>query len=735
VKTAPVVPARLERDADGLPRSPEFGDVYHPRQGALAQARQVFLAGNGLPARWRGRARFVVLETGFGLGNNFLATWHAWRDDPQRPERLHFVSIEARPLQRPDLAAEPRDEPLAPLAAELAAAWPPLTCNLHRLSFDAGRVELLLAFGDVADWLPQLVAGVDAFFLDGFAPARNPGMWEPRLFKAMARLAARDATAATWSVARPVREGLAAAGFAVASVPGSGGKREITVARFAPRFVPRPDPRGAADARVVPDGAGAAPAVTTDSPVAIVGGGLAGCALAAALATQGRAAVVYERRAALAQEGSGNAAGVFHGVVHADDGRHARFHRAAAIEARHAVAAAIAAGQVRGSASGLLRLARSGTETASLVAQLDRLGLPADYVRAVSAADASTLAGIALPAPAWHFPGGGWVEPRGLAHAYVEAAGHRPRGALRLRRRRDPTRRGPLAAPRRGRRRARERRDRRSRQRRRRARPARQRGARAAFEPRPGERHRDRTLAAGRRAAPAPRRLGLPPAVARRHDLVRGDLGRRGSRSRGSLRRPSRQRGAPRRPRRASALVRRARRALGAGRLARVERRPPAARRRGAARGRRGGARRRGRRHAPRRDPSSRASRRGRRGFTSWPGWDRAASPARRSARGCWRLRSRGHRCPWRPTCSMRSTRRGSRAAHSGAPAWRRAPGPEAQPPLGPIVGGSDGVWSFAGVVAPSPASPPEAFLTAFSLSFSSFFFFFASSRCRFSNE
>ena len=416
MKTAPIVPGRLERDADGLPRSAAYDDVYHPRQGALAQARHVFLAGNALPARWRGRARFVVLETGFGLGNNFLATWQAWRDDPDRPERLHFLSIEASPLRRDDLAAEPRDEALRPLGAALAAAWPPLTANLHRLSFDDGRVELLLALGDVGDWLPQLVARVDAFFLDGFAPARNPRMWEARLFKAMARLAARDATAATWSAARPVRDGLAAAGFEVRSVPGSGGKREITVARFAPRFAPRPDPR-----REPERGTGVVGPAARGA-VAIVGGGLAGCAVAAALAEHGLAAVVFERRAELAREGSGNAAGVFHGVVHADDGRHARFQRAAAYEARRAASMAITSHGLRGAAAGLLRLARVGSDVATLHAVRDRLGLPADYVRAVSAVEASALAGIALPAPAWHFTGGGWIEPRGLAAAYVASA-------------------------------------------------------------------------------------------------------------------------------------------------------------------------------------------------------------------------------------------------------------------------------------------------------------------------
>jgi tRNA 5-methylaminomethyl-2-thiouridine biosynthesis bifunctional protein len=419
VKTGPIVPGRLDRDTDGLPRSPEFDDRYHPRQGALAQARQVFLAGNGLPGRWRGRERFVVLETGFGLGNNFLATWQAWRDDPARPERLHFISIEGRPLPREVLAAEPRDAGLASLAAQLAAQWPPLTWNLHRLAFEAGRVQLLLALGDVAEWLPQIIAGVDAFFLDGFAPARNPQMWEPRLFKAMGRIAAPGATAATWSAARPVRDGLAAAGFEVRSEPGSGGKRDITVARFAPRFPPRPGPRQ----RLLLDAAATHQAERL--PVAIVGGGLAGCALAWALAEAGRPAILFERHPALAQEGSGNAAGLFHGVVHGHDGHHARFHRAAAYEARRAVAEAIAGHGVKGSVNGLLRLAGGDAEPTTMQSLCDRLGLPEDYVQALSRSDASRLAGVDLAAPAWHFPGGGWVEPGGLASACAAAAGGR----------------------------------------------------------------------------------------------------------------------------------------------------------------------------------------------------------------------------------------------------------------------------------------------------------------------
>ena len=418
MNTAPIRPAVIDRDADGTPRSREHDDIYHPRGGALAQARHVFLDGNGLAASWRGRERFVVLETGFGLGNNFLATWAAWRDDPDRCRQLHFLSIASTPPPRADLAAAPRDASLQALADALADGWPPATWNLHRLPFDNGAVELLLAFGDVAAWLPQLVASVDAFFLDGFAPARNPAMWDARLFKAMARLAAPGASVATWTAARAVRDGLGAAGFEVALAAGRNGKRDITRATYAPHFTPRSTRRQ--------DGSPSLPAqrAADDGAIVIVGAGLAGCALAAALAASGRSVVLLERGADVAGEASGNAAGMFHGVVHDADGRHARFLRAAAFAAHEAVARARSRYGVAGSTDGLLRLEPDAdVDARSLQASIDRLGLPDDYVRAVSADEASALANVRLAAPAWHYLHGGWVDPRALAVSWLADAG------------------------------------------------------------------------------------------------------------------------------------------------------------------------------------------------------------------------------------------------------------------------------------------------------------------------
>ncbi len=410
MKSLPIVPARIVASPDGLPFAADFADTYHPRSGALAQARHVFLAGNGLPERWRGRERFVIAETGFGLGNNFLAVWAAWRGDPQRSERLDFLSVELHPPTGDDLLAWPRDAGIAPLADELRRQWPPLTHNLHRLAFDGGRVTLHLALGDVSAWLREWVATVDAFFLDGFAPDRNPAMWDARLFKALSRLAAPGATAATWSAARPVREGLGAAGFEVHKAPGQGGKRDITVARFAPRGTARSAPPGRPRERSV------------ERHALIVGGGLAGCAAAWALAEQGWRSTVLDTHAEPASEGSGNPGGLFHGVLTADDGVHARWHRAAALAFEPVARAAVAAG-VPGDVNGLLRLERELSGLAAMNALLRRHGLPPAYAQAMSAEEASARAGIAIGHPAWFYPGGGWIAPRGLARWFLRSAG------------------------------------------------------------------------------------------------------------------------------------------------------------------------------------------------------------------------------------------------------------------------------------------------------------------------
>lgn len=267
----PLEPARLVRDPSGTPYSEQYHDVYHARQGALAQAQHVFLAGSRLPERWRGRESFTVCETGFGLGRNFLALWQAWRADPQRSTRLHVLAFEAHPFSQADMARANADAPGMPqaLAQQLAQAWPKALPGMHRLEFESGAVTLTLAFGRIERMASQVQASVDAFFLDGFAPRLNPQMWTAALFGQLVRIARPEATVATWCTAAPVCRDLRDAGFLVAEAPGFGGRRAMTMATLRP-------------------GLGrAATGVTRDASVLVVGAGPAGANIAHRLAASG----------------------------------------------------------------------------------------------------------------------------------------------------------------------------------------------------------------------------------------------------------------------------------------------------------------------------------------------------------------------------------------------------------------------------------------------------------------
>jgi tRNA 5-methylaminomethyl-2-thiouridine biosynthesis bifunctional protein len=396
--------AAVERTPDGTPFSAEFHDIYHSTQGGLAQARHVFLAGNGLPQRWADRDRFVILETGFGLGLSFLAAWDAWRGDPHRPRRMHFVSVEANPLARDDLAASlaPFEE-LQPLARALVAAWPPPLAGFHRIHFDGGDVILTLLLGEARALLPQLVARADAFFLDGFAPAKNPGMWSPDVVRELARLAAPGATLATWTVAGGVRAALADAGFRVEKRAGFGSKREMLAGRFA-----------GTDA---PHAPGARRAV-------VIGAGLAGTLAAERLASRQWEVDLVDARPAR----SVAAVGLVRPIANLRDAVNAQVSRGAFLYSlQHYRGLQRDGYHLMWNRCGVLQLATDDDEAARLEAIASSQGYPAAFLQFVSRERASELAGREVRGPGWWFPDGALVSPESLAVASLAKAGARVR--------------------------------------------------------------------------------------------------------------------------------------------------------------------------------------------------------------------------------------------------------------------------------------------------------------------
>jgi tRNA 5-methylaminomethyl-2-thiouridine biosynthesis bifunctional protein len=224
--------------ADGSPHSPRFNDRYHSRAGGLAQAETVFLHGCGLPDAWRGKSDFSILETGFGLGLNFLTTWASWEADAGRSDRLHFYSIEGYPVASEEIfrnakaCIEAADggcqnaQQLQTKALALANNWKKLASGVQVFGFADGRVQLTLAVGDVLPMLEAIDCHADAVYLDGFSPAVNSEMWSPSTLAAVSEHCHRGARIATYTVARTVRAALTTAGFSVVKCPGLAPKRD-----------------------------------------------------------------------------------------------------------------------------------------------------------------------------------------------------------------------------------------------------------------------------------------------------------------------------------------------------------------------------------------------------------------------------------------------------------------------------------------------------------------------------
>ncbi len=220
----------LDFSRPGTPAADDFDDIYFSTDGGLAETRAVFLEGCDLPDGWMDREVFTIAELGFGSGLNFLATCHAWAESGAKG-RLHFISVEAFPFSKSDLETALSAFPeLHPWAEPLIRAWPGPVRGFHRRHF--GPITLTLIHDAVGPALVGLKASVDAWFLDGFSPAKNPDMWSEAVMADVARLSAPDARLATFTVAGAVRRALETVGFSVERKPGFGRKRHRLEARL-----------------------------------------------------------------------------------------------------------------------------------------------------------------------------------------------------------------------------------------------------------------------------------------------------------------------------------------------------------------------------------------------------------------------------------------------------------------------------------------------------------------------
>ncbi|EIM35020.1 bifunctional tRNA (mnm(5)s(2)U34)-methyltransferase/FAD-dependent cmnm(5)s(2)U34 oxidoreductase [Enterobacter cloacae subsp. cloacae GS1] len=416
MKQNAIQPANLEFNAEGTPVSRDFDDVYFSNDNGLEETRYVFLDGNHLGTRFPEHPRrlFVVTESGFGTGLNFLTLWQAFdcfrAAYPEATlQRLHFISFEKFPLTAHDLRlAHQRWPELAHWAEQLQTQWPPAIGGCHRLILDDGRVTLDLWLGDINDLTDKLDDSmnqkVDAWFLDGFAPAKNPDMWSPHLFSAMARLARPGATLATFTSAGFVRRGLQEAGFTMRKTKGFGRKRDMLVGVMEQDLaIPAQAPWFARRA-------------STSREVAIVGGGIASALLSLALLHRGWQVTLYCADEAPATGASGNRQGALYPLLSSHDPALFQFFPAAFTFARRLYDSLPVA--FDHDWCGVTQLGWD-EKSQQKITQMLSLGLPETIAHAVTAQQVAETAGVDTGCGGIQYPLGGWLCPAELTSAAI----------------------------------------------------------------------------------------------------------------------------------------------------------------------------------------------------------------------------------------------------------------------------------------------------------------------------
>ncbi|MDE1164053.1 MAG: bifunctional tRNA (5-methylaminomethyl-2-thiouridine)(34)-methyltransferase MnmD/FAD-dependent 5-carboxymethylaminomethyl-2-thiouridine(34) oxidoreductase MnmC [Pseudomonas sp.] len=409
--------AQIDWDEQGRPHSRAYADVYFSLESGLAETRHVFMLQNRLEERFtalQAGERLVIGETGFGTGLNFLCAWQLFEQCADPKARLHFISVEKYPLTRADLTRALHLWPeLRSQADALLAQYVAVHQGFQRLVFESGRVTLTLLIGDALEQLPLLDGTVDAWFLDGFAPAKNPEMWTPELFAELARLSRPGTSIGTFTSTGWVRRSLKAAGFKMKRVPGIGHKWEVLRGEFQgwPHELPAPAPAKPWFARpALPAG---------ERRALVIGAGLAGCATAASLAARGWQVSLLERHGDVAQEASGNPQGVLYLKLSAHGTALSQL-----ILSGFGYTRRLLEQLQRGrdwDDCGVLQLgfdAKEGERQAQLAAAFDP-----QLLHLLDRPGAEALAGISLPSGGLFYPEGGWVHPPALCQKQAGGTG------------------------------------------------------------------------------------------------------------------------------------------------------------------------------------------------------------------------------------------------------------------------------------------------------------------------
>ena len=408
------------------PISALFDDVYFNTEQGIDESFYVFFQGNELNKRWENcqSEHFCIAETGFGTGLNFLVCCVQFQQfliqhPDKKLKRLFFSSFEKYPLDKADLVhALARWPSLEEYIKPLIDQYPlPLT-GCHRIHFDQYNIILDLWFGDVQHTLPTLYgypSGLfDCWFLDGFAPSKNPDMWSDKVFTQISKSCKADATIATFTAAGFVRRGLIAAGFDMKKRQGYGKKREMLIGRLMDEN--KPPIQYAEHIRL--------PKQTSQKEMAIIGGGIASACLSLALIKRGYKVTLYCKNNSLAQGASGNQQGAVYPLLNKTHDPLSQFFANSFLYAKNYVQKINQTSPFEYDFSGLLQLYYDPISSK----KLDKIlaaNLPSTLVHKLSPAQTDQISHLAIGQSALFYPLGGWLNPQQMVNAIFAEANAR----------------------------------------------------------------------------------------------------------------------------------------------------------------------------------------------------------------------------------------------------------------------------------------------------------------------
>lgn len=415
--------AQVDWTNEGVPFSKQYQDIYFSVENGLAEVEHNFINGNNILQRFaslKQATSFRIAETGFGSGLNFLRAAEIWLEAASDNCELHFISFEMHPMSKADLVQAHGYLPktrnsLQQLASELVDNYPLILPGWHDVYLANRRIRLSLWFGDVLQGMPDLDASpgakVDAWFLDGFAPSKNPAMWQASLFQQMARLSHDQTTFATFTAAGEVRRGLEKVGFKVEKGPGFGRKRERCFGHLQQL---RPHSLKA------PWFSRPVPVVGENADAVVVGAGLAGAAVAYRLAKAGYKVTVLEAEDSVASLASGNQAGTLHPLVTADWNIRSRWYLQGFETTLDVLQPWLDENKAMGDLTGLLELEVDEKVRSRNQQAIARVGLPKEFVSPVSQQQASEILGCEVSTSAMFFPRGGWLYPKAVVEKCLD---------------------------------------------------------------------------------------------------------------------------------------------------------------------------------------------------------------------------------------------------------------------------------------------------------------------------